>query len=707
MALLQDVTERKRAEAALRESEQKYRRLVNLLPVAVYSCDASGIITFYNDRAPQIWGWAPKLGDSAQRFCGSFRLLRPDGIELPHEQTPMVEALRDGTACRNREVIMEQPDGRRLHVFANVDPIRDADGRIIGAINAFSDVTALKHAEQALRESEERFRGTFENAAVGIAHKDANGRLLRINQTFCDIIGYAREELIGKPFLDLTHPDDSLVERDMYAALLRGEVPSYSLEKRYIRKDGSLIWIDMNVSLQCDAAGRPIYGIAILQDISERKRLEAELRQAKEAAEAANRAKDEFLANVSHEIRTPMNAILGMTELTLRTSLTDDQRQMLTTVEAATGNLLEIINQLLDFSKIEAGKLELDPAEFSLRAALYETVAMLTVRAGEKGLRLDCRVHPDVPDLLVGDVVRIRQVLLNLIGNALKFTKRGEVTVEVRNAECDLQNNSKQPATDHGAIPLSSSCLLQFAVHDTGIGIPSDKKDKIFEAFEQADTSITRRYGGTGLGLTITARLVALMGGTIKVESEPGHGSTFSFTVRLDHPSRMLAVREPAIPPQEAAAPLRILVAEDNEFNVRHMQRLLGRQGHSVQLAGNGRVALEMLGVGSAETTTEARKSHGIDLLLLDLHMPELDGLQVIQAIREHERAVGGHLPVIALTARAREEDRKQCLQAGMDDYISKPIHTEELLTAINRLMAARTPWLIDANDSAGCRRSE
>ena len=281
------------------------------------------------------------------------------------------------------------------------------------------------------------------------------------------------------------------------------------MEKRYIRKDGSLIWIDVSLSLQRDAAGRPAYAIAILQDISERKRLEGELRQAKESAEAANRAKDEFLANVSHEIRTPMNAILGMTELTLDTTLTDDQRQCLETVKSAADNLLGIINDLLDFSKIEAGKLELDPADFSLRTTLGDTLRALAVRAHAKGLELVCHVQPDVPDALIGDAGRLRQVLLNLVGNAIKFTDEGEVVVRVEVAG--------DPAPD-GEVVLALHGPRHRHRH------PADKQETIFQAFEQEDTSTTRKYGGTGLGLTIAARLVALMGGEITVESEPGLG---------------------------------------------------------------------------------------------------------------------------------------------------------------------------------------
>jgi two-component system, sensor histidine kinase and response regulator len=545
-------------------------------------------------------------------------------------------------------------------------------------------------------------------------------------------------------------------------------------------------------------------------DLTERKRADEE-RARMLRAEAANRAKDEFLANVSHEIRTPMNAILGMTDLALDTPLAEDQRQYLKTVKSAADNLLGMINDLLDFSKIEAGKLELDVADFSLRAVVGDTLRALAVRAHTKGLELIYDVQPEVPDALVGDASRLRQVLLNLVGNAIKFTDAGEVVVRAEVV------GDPAPEGEVG---------LRFSVRDTGIGIPRDQQERIFRAFEQEDTSTTRRYGGTGLGLTIAARLVALMGGQITVESEPGRGSTFAVTARFGlqpHPTEPVDARPPVLlrglrvlvvddnptnrhileewlrgwqmdpaavgdglaamgalwdaaslgqpyplvlldarmpdtdglavaawirertalsairiilltsgdrpgaparsrelridahllkpvlqdelletiyrvmsradgdapptagpptgrEPVPAAAPLRILVAEDNEFNAQLLEHLLVRRGHRVRLASDGREALALAGEG------------GFDLLLLDIHMPELDGFQVIRAVRERERSAGGHLPVIALTARAGPEDRERCLAAGMDDFLTKPIRAADLWAATERVTGPRPP---------------
>ncbi len=528
------------------------------------------------------------------------------------------------------------------------------------------EMALYKHAaERKLRESERRYAVTLSSIGDAVIATDDQACVTFMNPVAEALTGWPQADALGQPLTEvfrIVNEQTRATVEDPAAKVLRlGTVVGLANHTVLLARDGCEVPIDDCGSPIIDDLGRITGVVLVFRDMTQRRKAE-EAEQAMAAAEAANRAKDEFLANVSHEIRTPMNAILGMTELVLDTPLRGDQRQSLTTVRSAADSLLAIIDDLLDFSKIEAGKLALDPAAFSLRAALDDTLRALAVQARQKGLELVCAVEPSVPDALIGDAGRLRQVLLNLVDNAIKFTAKGEVVVQV-----DL---APEPSPD-------SDISARFTVRDTGIGVPLDKQATIFQAFEQADTSTTRRYGGTGLGLTIAARLVAMMAGEISVESAPGQGSTFTFTARFGRQAHPGDAVKPVEPPAPALAPLRILVAEDNELSAQLVQQVLLKRGHRVHLTGDGREALNLVHDGA------------FDLLLLDLHMPQLDGFQVIHALRERERSRGGHLPVIALTARSRPEDRARCLAAGMDHFLTKPVQAADLWVAIERVIAA------------------
>ncbi len=499
---------------------------------------------------------------------------------------------------------------------------------------------------------------------------DEHGQIEWVNDGFVRMTGHELREVVGKPPGPFLHgPQTDLEAIQEIDDALRNE-HGLSLDLLHCRKDGRTYWASTSLTPVLDDAGKLARWVGMFSDSTRRRQAHEALEAAKEAAEAASRAKSEFLANMSHEIRTPMNAIIGMTELALGTTLTPEQREYLLTVKQSSEALLRLLNDILDLSKIEAGKFEIESVSFSLADVLRETMKVLSVRAAKKGLELAWHLPPEVPKQLMGDPARLRQILFNLVGNAIKFTKKGEVVVRI---EPQWQTETE--------------IALHFAVADTGIGIPAEKLQQIFEAFMQVDSSTSRRFGGTGLGLTISSQLIELMGGRIWVQSKVGKGSTFHFSLRFALPETTVANPVPekksgkraATPSRQLAAPrriLRVLVADDNAANRVLAARVLQKRGHDIVSVASGREVLSAL------------KQQSFDVVLLDVQMPKMDGFATTAAIRESERHTGHHIPIVAMTAYAMSGDRERCLDAGMDAYMAKPLHARQLQKLVESLAA-------------------
>jgi PAS domain S-box-containing protein len=801
-----DVTQRKRTEEALAHERDLLKALLDHIPDRLYFKDTQGRFIACSRSMARRLG----VSDPAEVVGRSDADFHPPELAREFAQDEQ-RVLSRGQPLIGKTERQLDKDGREIWASVTKVPIYSRSGTITGLVGLSRDITQLKQAEQALRQAEEKYRTIYENSVEGIFQTTRDGHFLSANPALARIYGYHSPQELVAALTDIQHQLYVQPERrEEFARLMREEGSVAGFESEVHRKNGDRIWISESARTVQDAAGGFLYYEGIVEDITARKRAEAEREAAREAALENARTKAQFLANMSHEIRTPMNAITGMTALLLDTRLTQEQREYVDAIHGGTEALLDIINDILDFSKLEAGKVALEVIDFDLRDTVEATIDMLAGRAHQKGIELVCRLDPTLDTRLRGDPHRVRQIVTNLLSNAIKFTDQGEVALHVR--------------------PVESSpgrVLLRAEVRDTGIGIPADALSRIFQEFTQADGSTTRKYGGTGLGLTISKQLVEMMKGRIGVVSEPGHGSTFWFEIPFERAPASPAASPPPAPPDalrgvrvvvvenhpgqrdalteqlqawgidaiaapgadraaallheaaregrpaslalidlempgtdgltlaqnlkadpvlsgtrlvmlttltrrldnavmqatgiaaslvkpvrqarllesllavlsaDAAAPapgaggpgltpgrlatpqeVRVLLAEDNPLNQRVALRQLRKLGFTADVAGNG---LEVLA---------ALQKAPYDLILLDCQMPEMDGYEVTRRIRQaghdsfiHQRAAPY---IVALTANALPGDRERCLEAGMNDYLNKPLHLHDLETALERAL--------------------
>jgi len=834
MGLEVDITERRQAQLELARKEAEARKLALVArhtSNAVVLADADWRIVWINEGFTRLYGYT--LEDVRGRRPGDFL------SAAATDQTTMAAMAQASGAGRpfRGEVLNRTQDFREVWVELEIQPLRDAQGAVEGFMALQLDITERKRFAQELALQEARFRLIFSGMPIGInwRYVDEHGHVSRLtNQAYLALCGLTAEEAqVPGALARATHPDDRSAEQALSVQLVGGGIDRFSTEKRYVHRDGRVVWVTYTI-FRKNHPGGAFEELSAVVDITGQKRTSEELHEAKEVAEKATAAKSAFLAMMSHEIRTPMNGVVGMTSLLLDTPLTPLQRDYVETIRLSGDSLLTIINDILDFSKIESGRLELENEPFSLREVVEGVLDLLAAKAAEKQLDLLYEIAEGVPDTVRGDSTRLRQILMNLLGNALKFTAQGEVVVSVRRVEPLPPETGKgkpeipqmeaaplfvaptgdnTPASDLPP-PTAGFCALQFAVRDTGIGIPPEAMGRLFQSFSQVDASTTRHFGGTGLGLAIAKRLAELMGGRMWAESTVGQGSTFSFTIEAEmapvklapHPAatpglltdcRLLIVDDnatsrrifatlaakwgaaartastgeealawlragqvfdlaivdmqmpgmsgvalarelrqlypverlpivllsslgqvpreerglfaarlakpakpaqlyatlaglfvpatggaPAVPAAAAPPPAptlaethpeRILLAEDNTVNQKVALLMLQRLGYRADVAANG---LEVLA---------ALQRQPYDIILMDVQMPELSGIETTRKLRERTANLTKRPWIIALTASAMPEDREQCLAVGMDDYLSKPLQPEELASALAR----------------------
>jgi len=640
------------------ESKQLFKVVFEHSPSAITVTDSKERIIAWNPMAEKMLGMGRKdlFNQPVSILYTTQEWKRIRSLNIRHRG--MLYNLDTQVICK---------DGSLLDVSASISVLKDSQGKVIGSIGILNDVTREKIAEHHMRESENKLRIILDNSAAAITMTDEKEQIISWNSFAEKLFGMKAQDLLLRPVHTLYPPEEWKVIRSLN---IRQSGYKHHLETKAVCKDGTIIDVDLSVNILKDDKGKIIGSVGMVQDITERKRSNEMILQAKLAAEEANSAKSVFLAKMSHEVRTPMNAIIGMIDLTLDTPLNEEQKDNLKVAKDAADNLLSLINDILDLSRAQAGKVVIEEIEINVPDIVKNVCKGLMILARNKGVDVVWSIDPDIPRLLIGDPVRLRQVIVNLVNNAIKFTHKGKVQVNVKKK-----------------VLTQKDCQVVFEVIDSGIGIPSKNLPHIFDVFTDAHNATARRYGGTGLGLAICKKIVEMMGGTFEVESIEGTGSTFRFIIifgfkpdglgKSSHDENSAFTKGTTAMPSELHH-LRILLAEDNTVNQRIAVKILEKLGWKITVVNNGQEVLNIL------------NDQTFDVILMDDSMPVLSGIETTQVIRREEKQTGQHVPIIAMTANAMAGDKEKYLASGMDGYVSKPIDRNLLYEEIVTLVTQR-----------------
>lgn len=654
---MEDITHRRKTEAAAERFRvhKNFRKMFEINPVpSVVSTLKEGRILDVNQAFEKVTGYS--RDEAIGKTSTDLNLW-----SHPKDRSRLADLLGKQGPLREEEIEITTRSGQTKHLLASAELIKMDHEQCI--IASAVDITARKKAQDDYLASERNFRAAFEHAPIGMVLTDLDGNFLEVNDAYCQITGYSKEELLapGFSFRKYTHPEDLGGNVEEISSLASGETEAFFIEKRYIRKNGEIIWVRASATARRDSEGRPFQIVGLVENITAKKLAEdfleekrEELNKAKEAAEAATRSKSQFLANMSHEIRTPMTVFLAALEHLQHIDRNPEHRKLLAMADSSARHLRHLIDDILDFSRIEAQQTDLYEESFDLRDWLEEKMQMFILPARAKNLRLETELADDVPSLIVADRSRLGQVLVNLVGNAIKFTEEGEVRV---------------------AVSLNKNYLV-FKVSDTGVGIPADKQHLLFKSFSQADTSRHRKHGGSGLGLVISKGLVELMGGLISMQSQVGRGTTFTFTLPLKRSAEKEVLSKEPMETSSTTGPLLHILLVDDDPQVREIIGLgLRERAWHIEEAESG------------EEAVRKWQDAEFDIILMDLAMPGIDGLEATRMIRQREKESADRICIIGFTAHAEKGVVDDCVKAGMNGVLTKPVQMKALITEIEECL--------------------